>query len=442
MNKKFSTLMMMALIGAGTLSSSAFAQEATTAVAAKINGAALKAATSPDGKDVKTWANGPYFIVADADNDGVAEAGELMLQVVLGEDDLLDYTAVALDEDLKIEDLDPLSWKFAETITTDNFDASKTYYYTLTNVKTATLLTADKSGKVYDDPSKCSHNGTSQFARFTITGDGQFKQGKGLTTNVLNLNLGSSTLPLQLVMDGGVKIASGVTGSNLLLCTLESMNMEAATAVKALNDVKGGAGFNFTFSLDNKNEWANDILSDLNLKAFVVEQDIEWDEISAEGQPDEYRFTIPAGVYFASEYPATLNNTNVISNKEDFLATTFLAIDPDVCNTTVAADRKKGIGFGLKTVKGSDMNVYTEQKDDQAAVKGDVYVGNAKFTVVKPDLLGNPEVYNLKATARLLTDASKTAHVEKTVYLGSLVASNKNYLATASEASKALALKT
>ena len=276
MNKKFSTLMMMALIGAGTLSSSAFAADAADAVAAKINGAALKAATSPDGKDVKTWANGPYFIVADANNNGVAEEGELMLQVMLGEDDLLDYTAVALGEDLKIEDLDPLSWKFAETITTDNFDASKTYYYTLTNVKTATLLTADKNGIVYDNPSKCSHNGTSQFARFTITGDGQFKQGKNVTTNILGLNIGTGVLPLQL-NDGGVKIATDATGSNLLLCTLESMNMDAADAVKALNDVKGGAGFNFTFSLDNKNEWANDILSDLNLKAFVVDADVNVD---------------------------------------------------------------------------------------------------------------------------------------------------------------------
>lgn len=435
MNKKFSTLMMMALIGAGTLSSSAFAADANEAVAAKINGAALKAVADPATN--KTWANGPYFIVADADKDGVAEVGEYVLKVSLVNDKLIYEGFLLVSADNRVEKVNELSWKFAETVTTDQFDASKkTYSYTLTNVETGTLLTAKSDGTLVEVPSDCSHDGETKYTKFTKTPQTeQFKK-----KDVLGLNIGSRVLPLVIGED--ITIGSP-TGSNLILCTLETWDMPNAYAVQELNDVKGGAGFNLTFSLDNKNEWANDILSDLNLKAFVVDGDVDKADNQDITWGDNDKFTIPAGVYFASEYPATLNNTNVISNKEDFLATTFLAIDPDVCNTTVAADRKKGIGFGLKTVKGSDMNVYTEQKDDQAAVKGDVYVGNAKFTVVKPDLLGNPEVYNLKAeNARLLTDASKTAHVEKTVYLGSLVASNKNYLATASEASKALALKT
>ena len=415
MNKKFSTLML------GLLLTSAFASAQEQTVPAL-----------PEGFEQVTFdkdvvVSGTYFVVGDANNDGKLTGRDLLLKVE-NNDGTLIYTSMSMDkvDFFDKEELSTYTWSFE--VKKEGSTAPQ-YFYALKNEKAGTYLTYNGTA-LEKDASK------SQSAKKDVS---LFFSGTEATTGWTNggvltayskggkLNIAEASVNLN---DAGTKI---------YLCHVT----ETAVDALGLNDVKGGAGFNFTFSLDNKNEWANDILSDLNLKAFVVDGESDNNTIDAITWGTDNMFTIPAGIYFATEYPATLNNTNVISNKEDFLATTFLAIDPDVCNTTVAADRKKGIGFGLKTVKGSDMNVFTEQKDDQASVKGDVYVKNALFTVVQPDMLGKPEVYNLKAeNARLLTDASKTAHVEKTVYLGSLVASNKNYLATASEASKALALKT
>ncbi len=411
MNKKFSTLML------GLLLTSAFASAQGTGTPVLPEG--FKQVTFD--KDVVV--SGTYFVVGEANGDNKLSGGDLLLKVE-NNDGTLTYTSMSMDEVdfFDKEALATYTWSFE--VKKEGSTAPQ-YFYALKNEKAGTYLTYD--GTVLEDEASKSQSAKKDLSLFysgTATtawknGDVLTAYSKGNKLDVTNLNLNAA-------------------GTKIYLCHVTETEVNALD----LNNVKGGAGFNFTFSLDNKNEWANDILSDLNLKAFVVDGESGNNTNDAITWGDNDKFTIPAGIYFATEYPATLNNTNVISNKEDFLATTFLAIDPDVCNTTVAADRKNGIGFGLKTVKGSDMNVFTEQKDDQASVKGDVYVKNALFTVVQPDMLGKPEVYNIKATARLLTDASKTAHVEKTVYLGSLVASNKNYLATASEASKALALKT
>lgn len=412
MNKKFSTLML------GLLLTSAFASAQGTGTPVLPEG--FKQVTF----DKNVVVSGTYFVVGEADNDGKLSGGDLLLKVE-NNDGTLTYTSMSMDEVdfFDKEELSTYTWSFE--VKKEGSTAPQ-YFYALKNEKAGTYLTYD--GTALEDEASKSQSAKKDLSLF-YSGDeatAAWKNGDVLTAYSKGNKLDVTNLNLNAV------------GTKIYLCHV------AETAVNALdlNNVKGGAGFNFTFSLDNKNEWANDILSDLNLKAFVVDGESGNNTNDAITWGTDNMFTIPAGIYFATEYPATLNNTNVISNKEDFLATTFLAIDPDVCNTTVAADRKNGIGFGLKTVKGSDMNVFTEQKDDQASVKGDVYVKNALFTVVQPDMLGKPEVYNIKATARLLTDASKTAHVEKTVYLGSLVASNKNYLATASEASKALALKT
>ena len=118
-----------------------------------------------------------------------------------------------------------------------------------------------------------------------------------------------------------------------------------------------------------------------------------------------------------------------------FEACTFLAVNPDKNYDIHAADRANGIGFDLMTVSGADLNVYRDQSDDRASVKGDVFVGNACFTVEIPDPLRAENAYNLMlANARVQTDASKNAHVDKEVYIGSILDQNKNYLVTNLEA--------
>ena len=201
--------------------------------------------------------------------------------------------------------------------------------------------------------------------------------------------------------DDGLTISSegvvslSATGTQILFCEYAEKELSAgAKTAKLFNDVKGGAGFNLKFSSGNSNGWANDILTDLNLKAFYV-------NVAQWGGSNNNLFKIPEGIYFATEYPASLNNKNVINERADFEACTFLAVNPDKNYDIHQADRKNGIGFDLTTVSGADLNVYADQKDDQASVKGEVYVGNACFTIVVPDPLRADNVYNLNISVPL-----------------------------------------
>ena len=250
--------------------------------------------------------------------------------------------------------------------------------------------------------------------------DGQFK-------NKLSVIDGSAnTDDIELTVDEEGAVSLSASGTYILFCEYATKELPAAaTTAKLFNDVKGGAGFNLKFSSDNSNGWANDILTDLNLKAFYV-------NVAQWGGSNNNLFEIPEGIYFATEYPASLNNKNVITERADFEACTFLAVNPDKNYDIHAADRKNGIGFDLMTVSGADLNVYADQKDDQASVKGEVYVGNACFTIVVPDPLRADNVYNLKLKeVRVQTDASKNAHAKKeNLLIGSILDQNKNYLVT------------
>ena len=131
-----------------------------------------------------------------------------------------------------------------------------------------------------------------------------------------------------------------------------------------MNDVKGGEGFELGFSAGNTFEWVNDILKDQKLKAFAVVSDITWTQTTTGtgGQTDMW---IPKGIYFAKEYPASLNGKNVISEKEDFEACVFLAVAADKNYDIHQAKRADGTGFEFAYVSGSDMNFYKGTGTDE-----------------------------------------------------------------------------
>ena len=376
MNKKFSTLML------GLLLTSAFASAQTVQVAEKL----------VSGKS--------YFVVADANGDGAVDDGELYLSATKTP---YRVNAVAFDANKN------LTW----TVTESKFETPEgtTYYYSLKNDEVGSYLKFV--------------NGT--FVEADKVDDAYFKATTAADVTYTNGD------PLIYVEDNQrrslVVAATGVTlgepGTNILFCEYakNTLTPNAETAAR-FNDVKGGSGFNLKFSSGNSNGWANDILTDLNLKAFVVTAPgIVWG--------NNNMFTIPAGVYFATEYPASLNNANEITTQAQFEACTFLAVNPDKNYDIHQADRGQGIGFDLMTVSGADLNVYRDQSDDRASVKGDVFVGNACFTVEIPDPLRAENAYNLMlANARVQTDASKSAHAYKPVYIGSILDQNKNYLVT------------
>lgn len=386
MNKKFSTLL------SGFLLMSAFASAQTFQPADELK----------SGKS--------YFVVVDVDGIQGPTLGDLFLEAKDVDDNYsvkgVDFTPVNKN----------LTWTFTES--KFNTPEGTTYYYSLKNDEVGSYLKFDNNAV----PTKATKVDGAYFKASALA---------GRYTNGTPLIYVANNQELKLVIDA-TGATLGERGTDILFCEYAKYTHPANAATAELfNDVKGGSGFNLKFSSGNSNGWANDILTDLNLKAFFVNV-APWGDVDTDGNN---MFTIPDGIYFATEYPASLNNANEITTQAQFEACTFLAVNPDKNYDIHEADRGQGIGFDLMTISGADLNVYTVQEDDQASVKGDVYVGNACFTIEVPDPLRAENAYNLKlADARVQTDASKNAHVYKEVYIGSILDQNKNYLVTNLEA--------
>ncbi|MBP3517571.1 MAG: hypothetical protein J6K31_04020 [Parabacteroides sp.] len=430
MNKKFSTLLAAGLLATSSLCGSAWAQ-------VTINGIDLKKATIPDGTTVKTWAKGPYFVVVDADNSGDASENDILLKVTYNETSKqLEYAGQTLTANDNKLDLSTISWYLHETSNTDPNDG-KTYYYKLQNVGEETYLAFDDDGNPITDPAKSSHDkDKKQFAIFA-TADDSYANQFSSTNNTLNLYPKGSA-----ATNAGLTIAStGVTlsasASALTLYTLDTQELAADEAAEAMNAEMAGEGFSFDFGVDNKYAWQNDNLSDVKLKAFYVDSKIDL----------ENGMEIPAGVYFATDYPEELVGTNEITTGELFKQCTFLAIDPMVNYDINKADRGNGVGFELATVQGSEMNFFMgSNKNDNYSHAEEIYVGNACFTIEVPDAVTAPDEYNIKAKdIHVFVSAKDNAaqkHVAKSnLYIGCVTDQLKNYLVT-TDLSGALAFTT
>ena len=110
-----------------------------------------------------------------------------------------------------------------------------------------------------------------------------------------------------------------------------------------------------------------DITSSLfgkSLKAF---------EVTASAFNDGNGNNVPAGTYFATNYPEELAEKDAISSLDEFQACDFIAVDP---NTSLgsATEREAGKYMAFKEVAGADL-VFGETKGTEVAVK------NAAFTV-------------------------------------------------------------
>lgn len=160
---------------------------------------------------------------------------------------------------------------------------------------------------------------------------------------------------------------------------------------------------------------------------------------------------IPAGVYFATEYPEELIGINEIKNSEEGIALfnqcTFLAIDPTGNYDINATDRSKGWGYELTTVQGSDMNFFHGARtSDNYSHAEEVFVGNACFAVEVPDAVTAPEEYNIKAKSFHVfvsskDNAAKKHEAKSALYIGCVADQNENYLVT-TDVNEALAFTT
>ncbi len=416
MNKKFSTLML------GMLLTSAFASAQMPFKIGDLQ--------EVDFKDQKV-VDGTYIVVSSSDN--ILSDDDRVLSVVKSSG-ALEYKAWQIGAE-GAKHTDPSAYKWTLEVFNEK---SGSVFYALKNAETGTYLTfANNQNNTVPvtDPSKSekaekTDDNSSLFAQAYNAAGSPWENGNKLYLWGPNLNN-------TLYFDGSVK--TGSSENKIILCQFKANNLNSETGAATLNKVKGGEGFNFEFSVDNKNAWSNDILTDLNLKAFYV-SGIEIDGTN--------HLQIPAGIYFASEYPASLIGKNKITDAADFKACTFVAVNPDANYDIHEAAAKNGIGFELMTISGESMNFYeVEDADDEnenASEKGDVYVGNACFKVTEPDPLNGEGEYNLSLTDfRYLADDTKTAHVnnENALYIGCITDQNENFLVTTEEA-KALAFTT
>ena len=423
MNKKFSTLMAMGLLATSSLCGSAWAQ------GLNFDGIELKQATLDATKPVA----GNYFVVAS--DDATLSDDDLLLRVEVAADGTMTYMGVPVTDAATVtrENYDIYRWSIAETGVTGDDGTAKKYRYTLKNVKAGTYLTfktADRSVVKAEADSKSAvvdtKKGTSPF--FSVgnatAASSRFVQGNLLCSMVPGSEAGSA-----LVLSNSDVLVNGDGNgiSKLFLCQLGTKEM-GLEEVEALNDVKGGAGFNLKFSAGNKDEWKNNLFDEQDLKAFYVG--------GFSSLNDDADYSVPAGVYFATDYPAALNNTSVISDVKDFMACTFVAVDPKGNYDIHEADRAAGIGFELKTVEAATMNFFngTNASDDFSA-DGDVFVGNACFALEVPDAAGKPNEFNIKAKTIhyfvTSTDNAKLFHETKDgLYIGVINDQHVNYLVT------------
>ncbi|WP_455641567.1 DUF6383 domain-containing protein [Parabacteroides johnsonii] len=429
MNMKFSTLLTMGLLATSSLCSSAWAQAAAPIT---INGIELEQAKDPDGTNVKTWAAGPYIVVADNGTPGL-DAGDVLLKVTLDEaTGTLSYAGYewlgsGADVDL---DLTELTWTFNEDVATDVADATKkNYRYTLQNIGLGTYLTfTNGNASAETDPAKSKYDlDKKQLVYFSAESSDlcttQFTQAANE-----QLFLYTATASGNAIKIDATGVTLDPTASNLVLYKLKTQTLDNKEAAEAMNATMAGEGFSFEFAPEKDLDWANDVLSDVKLKAFYVAGNINIDQNND--------MKIPAGVYFATSYPEELIGTDVIADPNLFKQCTFIAIDPTGNYDIHESDRKNGLGYELTTVQGSAMNFYQGgDNNGNFSHAEEVFVGNACFTVEVPNAVTAPEAYNIKARNIhvFVTDKDNAdkKHVTKSgLYIGCIADQQKNYLVT------------
>ena len=412
MNKKISTLM-----AGGFLLTSVFAS-------------AQLVLNEPDGvlKIADKVEAGKSYLVIQSE-DSKLDGNDRILSVVADDKGNLSYKAYQLasfdgiqNETKNLEKAN-LMWTVGESKIGLGI---QTPYYTLSNGEAGIYLSfkADKTPILTVADSKKALNGVDgdkvkDVRSYFLAGGTEPQNATSISQGCYLYSENGVYQAHQLQFkDGGVVLSSQDNDAKLYFCVYAEQTADIAD----LNDVMGGEGFALTF--DGDDEYENNILKDLNLKAFEVKTPITMGAGS-----------IPTGIYLATDYPESLIGTNEIKTKADFEACTFIAVDPDANYDIHEADRAAGIGFEFKTVKGDDFNYYKGSDKKELSEKGEVYIGNANFSIVIPNPLTEPESYQLKlADIRVLAKATDTQHTNKgPVYLGTIKDQNKNYLLTDNE---------
>ena len=360
MNKKFSTLLTMGLLMAGSLFSMANAQ----AVAVK---------GLPIGSKVTDFKSGKtYFVVQST--DATLDAGDLLLgfakvtdqptkigknatTVLAGDASNWTTTATTADDNLQVK-------SYLWTVKEEKNSGATEFYYTFTNALTGKTLMLDASKTLVED---YVAGLTGTISKFTLANDASVAYGAGGT--VLTVNGASNAADGLLLTEGGIAYDASQSGGKFYLYEVASTPVVASD----LNNAAKGA-FTLKYDKSTNNPFAG------SLRAFQVST------LSGSGVTD--------GTYFATSWPASLNGENEITTLADFKKCTFIAANPQSNYKINDLNIDGGEGFGFINVKGSML--LTTPADVTAMKKGYIKSNNAAFAVEQE--YGNTTDYQLSLT--------------------------------------------
>ena len=359
MNKKFSTLLTMGLLMAGSLFSMANAQVPT-------------GLTLPIGDPAGSVKSGhKYFVIQQA--TGTLAANDLVLgfakdattpatkvadasTVLTGTSAAWVTTATTATVNANLE-IKSYIWTVKET------KVGGKYYYTFTNASTGKVLTisgAVDSETLVKDFGTPAAQATTSFVWNQSTA-AAYTGGTVLTYESASATTKGFTLAETTTTFG--------TGGDFYLYEVAPTPVEASD----LNDAAKGA-FTLKYDKSTNNPFVG------SLRAFQLSS------LSGSGIVD--------GTYFATSWPASLNGEDAITTLADFKKCTFIAANPQSNYKINDLDIDGGEGFGFINVKGSML--LTTPSDVTAMKKGYIKSNNAVFAVEQE--YGNTTDYKLSLT--------------------------------------------
>ena len=375
MNKKFSTLLTMGLLMAGTLFSMANAQ--TTGLTLPIG--------NPAGS-VKS--DHKYFVIQDA--DGSLGSGDIVLgfakdattpatkvadaSTALADDGSGNYVVTtATTSTANLANLEVKSYIWTVKETKVGSGASAKYYYTFTNASTGKVLTingAVDSETLVKDFGTPAAQATTSFVWSQSTA-AAYTGGTVLTYEKASAATKGFTLAETTTTFG--------TGGKFYLYEVAPTPVEASV----LNAAAKGA-FTLKYDKSTNNPFVG------SLRAFQL------NSLSSSGIAD--------GTYFATSWPASLNGEDEITTLADFKKCTFIAANPLSNYKINDLNIDGGEGFGFINVKGS---MLLTTPDLTNMKKGYIKSNNAAFTVEQE--YGNTTDYQLSlANTRFISKDGKS----------------------------------
>ena len=401
MNKKFSTLLTMGLLIAGSLFSMANAQAPT-------------GLTLPIGDPAGSVKSGQkYFVIQQASSSLAAS------DLVLGfaKDATTPATKVADASTVLTES--SAAWVTTATTATVNANlevnsyiwtvaeskvgsgAGAKYYYTFTNASTGKVLTikgaVDAEALVTDYAASVSGYTTSFI--FGSNSTAPVYAGGG---TVLTYESASAANKGFLLAETSTTFG---TGGNFYLYEVAPTPVEASD----LNDAANGS-FTLKYDKSTNNPFAGAV------KAFKL------NSLSGSGVAD--------GTYFATSWPKSLDDADAITTLANFKSCTFIAADPKSNYKINDLNIAGGEGYGFANVKGS---MLLTTPDVTNMKKGYIKSNNAAFTVTQE--YGNTEDYKLALnnTLFLSKDQKATVSVAGELIIAALSDQQGKYVTTVLE---------